>query len=278
MLSALRHGRFLFPIAAYSTFGTCLSRYRQDKHIVIQGMHAFALYNVINDTYNTCFVVYNHTGIPLLPFFFFSFLFFSAISSSNSHHPPSSTHQSLGSRLSPSLLVSYSLIRDSYTVSCPSHFTPQASTFFSVECYNSIQTTLTMVLLKPILSAVAVLFAALQVQAAPAKLDKRLLLPTAPLASDIDGAHLLLQNDVDSSNIIKNAYVLLSRPRGYYDGMSSCLSMGDGMFPPLSLPSPCIFVCCVSVSQGHDLVSNFFYVLYLYYTVLTILSSQTIQT
>lgn len=86
-----------------------------------------------------------------------------------------------------------------------------------------------MVLLKTILSAVAVLLVTSQVQAAPAKLDKRLLLPTAPSATDIDGAHLLLQNDVDSSKIIKNAYVLLSRPRGYYDGMNACLSMGDGM-------------------------------------------------
>lgn len=88
-----------------------------------------------------------------------------------------------------------------------------------------------MVLLKTILSAVAVLFVTsqVQVQAAPAKLDKRLLLPTAPSATEIDGTHLLLQNDVDSSKIIKNAYVLLSRPRGYYDGMNACLSMGDGM-------------------------------------------------
>lgn len=87
-----------------------------------------------------------------------------------------------------------------------------------------------MVLLKTILSAVAVLFVTsqVQVQAAPAKLDKRLLLPTAPSATEIDGTHLLLQNDVDSSKIIKNAYVLLSRPRGYYDGMNACLSMGDG--------------------------------------------------
>ncbi|KAK3843282.1 MAG: hypothetical protein J3R72DRAFT_114073 [Linnemannia gamsii] len=85
-----------------------------------------------------------------------------------------------------------------------------------------------MVLLKTILSAVAVLFVTSQVQAAPAKLDKRLLLPTAPSATAIDGAHLLLLNDVDSSKLIKNAYVLLSRPRGYYDGMDACLSMGDG--------------------------------------------------
>ncbi|KAG0350356.1 hypothetical protein BGZ54_003875, partial [Gamsiella multidivaricata] len=87
-----------------------------------------------------------------------------------------------------------------------------------------------MVLFKKILSAFAVLGIATQihVDAAPAKIEKRVLLPTAPLASDIDGAHLLLQNDVDSSKIIKNAYILLSKPRGYYDGMAACTSMGDG--------------------------------------------------
>ncbi|KAF9924597.1 hypothetical protein FBU30_005445, partial [Linnemannia zychae] len=85
-----------------------------------------------------------------------------------------------------------------------------------------------MVLFKSILSAIAVLLVTSQVQAAPTKIDKRLLLPTAPSATNIDGAHLLLKNDVDSSNIIKNAYILLSRPRGYYDGMDACLSMGDG--------------------------------------------------
>ncbi|KAF9114338.1 hypothetical protein BGX27_011158 [Mortierella sp. AM989] len=81
-----------------------------------------------------------------------------------------------------------------------------------------------MVLLKTILSTAAVLLLTAQVyiDAAPTKLKKRLLLPNAPLASDIDGAHLLLKNDVDSSNIIKNAYILLSKPRNYYDGMSAC--------------------------------------------------------
>jgi len=65
--------------------------------------------------------------------------------------------------------------------------------------------------------------------AAPVKkVNKRLLLPTAPLASDVNGAHLLLKNDVDSSNIIKNAYMLLSVPRDYYSAMSACTSMGDG--------------------------------------------------
>ncbi|KAK3808426.1 MAG: Alpha/Beta hydrolase protein [Benniella sp.] len=85
-----------------------------------------------------------------------------------------------------------------------------------------------MILLKSILSAAAVLLLSCHVDAVPVKLQKRLLLPTAPKASDIDGAHLLLKNDVDSSNIIKNAYLLLSKPRDYYSGMNACLSMGDG--------------------------------------------------
>lgn len=41
------------------------------------------------------------------------------------------------------------------------------------------------------------------IKAAPVKIDKRLLLPTAPFASDIGGALLLLKNDVDPSNIIR---------------------------------------------------------------------------
>ncbi|KAG9321486.1 hypothetical protein KVV02_005883 [Mortierella alpina] len=85
-----------------------------------------------------------------------------------------------------------------------------------------------MILFKTIFSAVAVFLLTSQTEAAPTQIKKRLLLPTAPLASDIDGAHLLLRNDVDSKNVIKNAYLLLSKPRGYYDGINACLSMGDG--------------------------------------------------
>ncbi|KAG0038465.1 hypothetical protein BGZ82_000149 [Podila clonocystis] len=85
-------------------------------------------------------------------------------------------------------------------------------------------------ILKNIVAAlsVALMTAQVLVEAVPVKVDKRLLLPTAPLASDIGGAHLLLKNDVDSSNVIKNAYLLLSKPRDYYAGIDACLSMGDG--------------------------------------------------
>ncbi|KAG0229860.1 hypothetical protein BGW42_001325 [Actinomortierella wolfii] len=50
----------------------------------------------------------------------------------------------------------------------------------------------------------------------------------APLASDIGGAHLLIKDLAQSDPIIKNAYLLLSKPRGYYDGMSACSAMGEG--------------------------------------------------
>ncbi|KAG0348904.1 hypothetical protein BG004_003736 [Podila humilis] len=67
------------------------------------------------------------------------------------------------------------------------------------------------------------------VNAAPTpKLEKRVLLSTAPLASDIDGAHLLMKNDADTTNVIKSAYVLLSKPRNYWSGIGSCLKIGDG--------------------------------------------------
>jgi len=84
--------------------------------------------------------------------------------------------------------------------------------------------------LKTIFPLMALVLIAVQdtVVAAPTKNTKRLLLPTAPTASDIDGAHLLIKNDVDTTYIIKNAFVLLSKPRTYWDGMSACLSMGDG--------------------------------------------------
>jgi acetylcholinesterase len=76
------------------------------------------------------------------------------------------------------------------------------------------------------------------------KVEKRLLSSLAPVASAINGVSIILENDVDSSKP-KYSFLLLSQPRGYYDGMNSCLSMGDGMFIPLfalePLPPPCFF-------------------------------------
>jgi acetylcholinesterase len=70
----------------------------------------------------------------------------------------------------------------------------------------------------------------LQSDAAPTrKLEKRLMLPLAPTASAINGVSIILENDVDSSKV-KHSFLLLSQPRGYYDGMDSCLSLGDGNY------------------------------------------------
>ncbi|KAF9915798.1 hypothetical protein FBU30_001755, partial [Linnemannia zychae] len=85
-----------------------------------------------------------------------------------------------------------------------------------------------MVAMKQILSSAVILLVTLQISfAAPAPVEKRAINGNAPLASDINGAHLLLLNDVDSETA-KNAFLLLSAPRGYYDGMSACNVMGEG--------------------------------------------------
>ncbi|KAG0052509.1 hypothetical protein BGZ83_002494 [Gryganskiella cystojenkinii] len=88
-----------------------------------------------------------------------------------------------------------------------------------------------MVLSRSIISAVAVLLVTVHqlAESVPimSTIKKRDLNASAPVASTINGAHLLLLNDVDSSTT-KNAFVLLSQPRNYYDGMSACSAMGDG--------------------------------------------------
>ncbi|KAG0321954.1 hypothetical protein BGZ99_003586 [Dissophora globulifera] len=58
--------------------------------------------------------------------------------------------------------------------------------------------------------------------------EKSLLKLYAPLANDIDGAHLLIKGQAQTYPIIKNAFLFLSKPRDYYEGMDACLSMGDG--------------------------------------------------
>ncbi|KAK3808229.1 MAG: hypothetical protein JOS17DRAFT_765927 [Linnemannia elongata] len=84
------------------------------------------------------------------------------------------------------------------------------------------------------------------IEAAPTrKIDKRLMLPTAPVASAINGVSILLENDVDSSKV-KYSFLLLSQPRGYYDGMDSCLSLGDGKYiSPFTLR---LFPCLLYLS------------------------------
>ncbi|KAF8935299.1 Carboxylesterase family-domain-containing protein [Dissophora ornata] len=89
-----------------------------------------------------------------------------------------------------------------------------------------------MVAANTILSTLAAVAVFLQVSNA-APIEKRTLNASAPSASDIGGAHLLLLNDVDS-NTAKNAFLLLSQPRSYSDGMSACKSMGEGGYVYLS--------------------------------------------
>ncbi|KAG9319335.1 hypothetical protein KVV02_007005 [Mortierella alpina] len=65
------------------------------------------------------------------------------------------------------------------------------------------------------------------VSAAPAGVVyRRLLSNRAPLADTIDGAHILLQNDVDSATN-KNSFLLLSKPRSYMNAAKACQDMSD---------------------------------------------------
>ncbi|KAF9312289.1 hypothetical protein BG003_006429 [Podila horticola] len=64
------------------------------------------------------------------------------------------------------------------------------------------------------------------VDSAPAHIDKRALNSGAPLASDVGGASIIMDNDVDTATS-KVSFLLLSKPRGYYDGMSACSSMNS---------------------------------------------------
>lgn len=81
------------------------------------------------------------------------------------------------------------------------------------------------------------------VHAAPVgKVEKRLLSPLAPVASAINGVSIILENDVDSSKA-KYSFLLLSQPRGYYAGMGSCLTMGDGMLIVLEFQFSFLSLC-----------------------------------
>ncbi|KAF9106408.1 hypothetical protein BGX27_009183 [Mortierella sp. AM989] len=87
-----------------------------------------------------------------------------------------------------------------------------------------------MVMLKSTLSALAVIFVTAQPSNAnPIASGKRAQIyagSSVPVASDINGTHLLLLNDVDS-NTTKNAFILLSSPKSYNDSMNACNSIGD---------------------------------------------------
>lgn len=57
-------------------------------------------------------------------------------------------------------------------------------------------------------------------------INKRLLVSRAPTAETIDGAHILLKNDVDTSTT-QYSFLLLSKPQNYYDAADACKSMSD---------------------------------------------------
>ena len=52
------------------------------------------------------------------------------------------------------------------------------------------------------------------------------LVNNAPAAKNISGIHLLLDNDVDSQTP-KDPVMLLSKPRAYKDGQSTCVLLGE---------------------------------------------------
>ena len=120
---------------------------------------------------------------------------------------------------------------------------PQSSPYLSLR--SSTGYLLIMLSLRSLALAIALLAfkILLHTDAAPTrKLKKRLMLPLAPVASAINGVSILLENDVDSSKV-KYSFLLLSQPRGYYDGMDSCLFLGDGKY---ILPFALRFVCSLA--------------------------------
>lgn len=54
------------------------------------------------------------------------------------------------------------------------------------------------------------------------------LVANAPAAQDVQGVHLLLDNDVDSKTP-KHPVILLSKPRSYKDSQALCSAMGESM-------------------------------------------------
>ncbi|KAG0066595.1 hypothetical protein BGZ89_007111 [Linnemannia elongata] len=56
------------------------------------------------------------------------------------------------------------------------------------------------------------------------------LVANAPAAQDVQGVHLLLDNDVDSKTP-KHPVILLSKPRSYKDSQALCSAMGEKLAP-----------------------------------------------
>lgn len=69
------------------------------------------------------------------------------------------------------------------------------------------------------------------------------LVTDAPAAKDVQGVHLLLDNDVDSKTP-KHPVILLSKPRSYKDGQALCSAMGESMSHHLFF---CYYLSCFVV-------------------------------
>lgn len=53
------------------------------------------------------------------------------------------------------------------------------------------------------------------------------LVNNAPSATDLDGVHLLLDNDVDTRTTNKTSVILFSKKRNYQDSIKACEALGE---------------------------------------------------
>ncbi|KAF9209677.1 hypothetical protein BGZ59_010015, partial [Podila verticillata] len=56
-------------------------------------------------------------------------------------------------------------------------------------------------------------------------------LVNAPSATELDGVHLLLDNDVDTRTTNKTSVILLSKKRNYQDSINACEALGERGYP-----------------------------------------------
>ncbi|KAF9556982.1 hypothetical protein EC968_007868 [Mortierella alpina] len=91
-------------------------------------------------------------------------------------------------------------------------------------------------------SALAILFPLAAIQNKATWHSSIVSAAPAPLADTIDGAHILLENDVDSATA-KNSFLLLSKPREYKDTVKAC----EDMFETLVIGQ---YQYCQSFNKG----------------------------
>lgn len=116
-----------------------------------------------------------------------------------------------------------------------SSFYPYFSHATKMTCLNFTKVLALAIILLPLIAilpeqnGIANIVSAAPTNIKPASstnLNKRLLVSSAPEADTIDGAHILLMNDVDTSTP-KFSFLLLSKPRSYYEAAAACESMSD---------------------------------------------------